>query len=121
MLPIVEAANEGTFDMAIKFRKGDVVTVRAVVRHNCEDDENSVAVDINGAYDAVWPLVQDVTMIQQQIVIGDRVKFTIPVPGEEPQGLDGLVLAISNDHAWIDIGGGDYCTRTLTSVERVES
>lgn len=100
----------------MKYRKGDIVSVKAVVRHNCEDDENSVAVDINGVYDAVWPRVQDVTVDQQKIEVGNDVKFV----GVDGGAGFGTVLAISNEHAWIDLGDGDYCTRLLSGLKRAE-
>jgi len=110
--------------MAIKFRAGDVVSVQGTVTYNYAEedgDDGHVHVEIPGAIRSdAYIKPQMLTVVQQTIVIGDLVKFTVPVPGEEPCSMDGRVLAISDGHAWIDLGGGEYCTRMLTSIERAE-
>lgn len=109
--------------MAIKFREGDTVTLSAVVRYNFDPAEDEhVALDVPGSISSnLWAKPEAVIIARQVIVIGDRVKFIVPAgPSGSEKWISGLVLAISNDHAWIDLGGGEYATRLLSSIQRDE-
>lgn len=117
-----EAANEGTFDMAIKFRKGDIVSIQGSVKYDTAEDDTFVSVWIGATADTVMPKPSELTLVRQKIEIGDMVSFTLPPIGRDPEGVRvGRVLAISNDHLWLDLGGGEYCTRLSDKVERLEA
>lgn len=94
-----------------KFRKGDVVSVRGVVKHEQGDDER-IFVDIIGCHDTVWLKPTDMTLVQPMFEIGDSIYW-----GEHGAG---IILAIQDGHAWIGMESGDYCTRLLTAIERAE-
>ncbi len=109
----------------IKFRKGDIVSLQAMVRHDFKDGDEDVTIDIPGSLrNDNWIKPQFVTLVQQKIEVGDKVSFNLNPNLNPTQMADairvGQVLAISNDHAWIDLGGGDYCTRLLSTLHRVE-
>lgn len=96
-----------------KFRKGDIVSIRAVVKYD-QDGDGEVFVRPDEYYtDLVLP-VSAIIMHAQDIREGDCVRW---------DGIGqshGTVLAINGGHAWIDLHNGDFCTRTFSSVERVE-
>lgn len=99
----------------MKYRKGDEVTVRAVVKYD-QDDDTHVHLEINGHYQSVMLDKKLITMATPVFEVGDDVSWDAP-----PDHIGGgVILAISNDHAWIELGGGDYCTRMLTSLTRNE-
>ncbi len=99
----------------MKYRAGDVVTVKGVVKLNFDAADDSVSIEIPGEYEPIWANPEDVTLVHSKIVLGDLVKFVAPTGLES-----GRVLAISNDHAWIDLGDGEYATRLLSSIQRDE-
>lgn len=108
----------------MKFRAGDIVSVRATVKHNFNEGDDDVALAfsegiIGGA--SFWAAPHLLTVVKQGIVIGDNVVFGVTDPDGAGRPVKGTVLAICNGHAWIDLGGGDYCTRTLSSIERAEA
>lgn len=105
--------------MAIKFRKGDVVSLQAVVRHDFAEGDDDVTVDIDGALRSDnWVKLQFVTIVRQKIEVGDRVEFHAD-PSDAETYHCGNVLAICNDHAWID-SGAEYFTRRLDDIRRAE-
>lgn len=112
----VEAANEGTFDMAIKFRKGDIVLIQGTVKYDTTEDDTFVSVWIGATADTVLPKPSEVELFKQHIEIGDMVSFNLNADASRV----GRVLAIDNDHVWVDLGGGDYCTRTVHIVTRCD-
>lgn len=100
----------------MKYRKGDQVTVRAVVKFN-QDDDTHVHLEINGHYQSVMLDQKLITMTMPVFEVGDDVSWLQPDPS---LSAGGVILAISDDHAWIELGGGDYCTRMLSTLTRDE-
>ena len=107
----------------MKFRKGDIVSLRGTVKHNfdpCDGEKDTrVFVDIVGSHETIWIKPEDLKLIQQVMEVGDSVRWPHHVHADK--FLYGVILAISDGHAWIDYGIGEYCTRTTTSIERVEA
>lgn len=99
----------------MKYRKGDAVTVLAVVKFD-QDDDTHVHIEINGHYQSVMLDQKLITMAKPLFEVGDDVSWD----AEACQAAGGVILAISNDHAWIELGGGDYCTRMLSTLTRNE-
>jgi len=95
----------------MNYRKGDIVSVLGIVRHD-EGDDDGVFVDITDRHDTLWVSPKGLTLVAAKFEVGDKCQF---------MDFSGIVLAISDGHAWIDMGGGNYCTRQLTSIERIES
>ena len=99
----------------MKYRKGDKVSVTGTVTHDQREDKE-VFVRLDGYYTDIMLPAANFTLVQPRFDVGDTV-----VLAEGPcQGQRGEILAMQNDHAWIDLGGGDYCTRMLSSIKRVE-
>lgn len=105
----------------MNFRKGDTVSVRGTVKYSYDEGDNDkrVFVDVIGSHETLWIKPEDLTLVSQVFEVGDSVRWPINVEGAAPF-LYGTVLAIANDHAWIEFGSCEYCTRLLTSIERVE-
>lgn len=95
------------------YRKGDRVSIQGIVKHNQGDDKR-IFIDVVGSYETLWMEPGHLTLVTPLFEIGDKCKW-----GDHGRG---DILSIANDHAWIiTAGGGDYCTRLLTSIERVDS
>jgi len=100
----------------MNYRKGDKVSVLGIVKHNQNEDKN-IFVDVIGSHETLWLEPKDMTLVAPMFEVGDECQW-----GGTGESLGiGTVLAISDGHAWIDRGGGDYCTRMLTTIERVDS
>lgn len=107
----------------MKFRKGDVVSICGTVEydHGTGDDTDMLFIKIKGHYTSLG-LTPDhfdetkLTLVLPRFDVGDSVCFKI---GADENYVYGVILAISDGHAWIDYQSGDFCTRTLTSIERV--
>jgi hypothetical protein len=98
-----------------KFRKGDVLLLKVTVKHDTNAEDGEITVMQVDGYAPIYAKVADTELVHQFIEIGDRVLWT----GRSDEDF-GTVLAVANDHAWIDLGGGDYCTRTLSSIYRAK-
>ncbi len=105
----------------MNFRKGDTVSLQGVIKHNYDetDSDKRVFVDVIGSHDTLWMKPEDITLVGQLFEVGDSARWLVS-GGQEVSYQYGTVLAINDDHAWIDLGNGDYCTRLLTTIERVE-
>jgi hypothetical protein len=104
------------------FRKGDIVTVRGTVEYDYGAAEDKLLfIKVPGFYQSValspdqWKNA-GLALVQPRFDVGDDVRWSDRGGNVAGQG---TILAISNDHAWIDIGGGGYCTRMLGTIERV--
>ena len=99
----------------MNYRKGDVVSVQGVVKHdfNKDDPEHRVFVDIPGTYETLWMEPSSLTLVQHHFEIGDSVTW-------DEHGA-GIIHAIKDHHAWIGMASGDYCTRLLTSIKRADA
>ena len=104
----------------MNYRKGDKVSVLGIVKHNQNEDKN-IFVDVIGSHDTLWLKPEDMTLVEPMFEVGDGCTFTYTSTGAGETTGTGVILAISDGHAWIDRGGGDYCTRMLTTIERVDS
>ncbi len=98
----------------MKFRKGDIVSMQGAIKYDADDKER-VFVRVDGSTEELWVKQEILTLVQPHFEVGDQASWRI---GEGFQY--GTVIGLANDHAWIDLGGGDYCTRTLSSIGRVE-
>lgn len=108
----------------MQFRKGDVVSVNGTVEYDFnggDSDDKLLFIKVSGHFQTMG-LTPDyfdgagLKLVQATFEIGDDVSW----PTEASQVGGGVILSISNGHAWIELGGGDYCTRTLTSLTRNE-
>lgn len=99
----------------MKYRAGDKVTVRAVVKYDQSDDTH-VHLEIEGHYQSVMLAQKLITMATPLFEVGDDVSWDAAAC----QVGGGVILAISSEHAWIELGGGDYCTRMLSTLTRNE-
>lgn len=103
-----------------KFRKGDKVTIVGTIKHNQGDDiDKNVFIEIAGYHSDVWINPELVTLVQPSFEIGDECTWMTNDAGG--YGVGGTILAIRDGHAWIDMGGGAYCTRLLSTIQRVDS
>ncbi len=104
----------------MNFRKGDTVSLQGIVKHNFDasDADKRVFVDVIGSHETLWLKPDDITLVGQLFEVGDSARWL--VSGDADTFQYGVILAINDGHAWIDMGGGDYCTRLLTAIERVE-
>lgn len=94
--------------MTMRFRKGDKVSLIAIVTHDCEDDEKDVFLRLVDDFRDVIVPFEHVTMVEPRFEVGDSVAW---------RGGHGTILAIHDAYAWICNAG--YCTRHLTSITRV--
>ena len=101
----------------MNFRKGDKVSLIGIVKHNQSDDKERIFVDIVDSHETVWLKPYELKMVEPLFEVGDQCAWD--KDGENSR--EGTILAINHGHAWIDLGGGDYCTRLLTAIERVET
>ena len=97
----------------MNYRKGDIVNVQGIVKHNFEhiDGDKRVFVDIIGSYETIWIKPEDVTLVQPMFETGEQVRW-------DEHGT-GTIIAINDGHAWIGMDSGDYCTRMLSAIERM--
>ena len=95
----------------MNFRKGDHVSIVGIVKHNVEAGEK-IFVELPGYHSDIWVSPDVLTLVQAHFDVGDKCQWA---------DITGIILAISDGHAWIDRGGGDYCTRLLMTIERVDS
>lgn len=108
----------------MKFRKGDVVSICGTVEYDrgmTGDDTDMLFIKINGNYTSLGLTPNHfegakLTLVLPRFDVGDSVRFKI---GTDEKYFYGIILAISDGHAWIDYQSGDYCTRLLTSIEIV--
>lgn len=96
----------------MNYRKGDIVSVLATVKHDADDSKERLFLDVNGSHETLWLKPHEVTLVAPNFQVGDGVIWE--------DGL-GEILAISGDHAWIEYGNGNYCTRMLGSIKRSAS
>ena len=105
----------------MKYRKGDKVSIVGTVKHTPDDGER-VFIELPDYHSDIWINQESVKLVQANFEVGDKCRWD----GLDKCRWDGLiadcatVLAISDGHAWIDMGGGNYCTRMLTTIERVD-
>lgn len=106
----------------MNFRKGDTVSLLGLVKHNFEPDRDDadkrVFVDLIGSHETVWIRPVNLKLVRQVFEVGDHVRWL--QNAGEGLFLSGEILAISGEHAWIGMSDGNYCTRMLTSMERVD-
>lgn len=104
----------------MRFRKGDIVSVRGTVEYDCDTDDELLFIKVPGFYQSV-ALSPDywngagLTLVQPRFDVGDEVFWQDGVGNIAGRG---TILAISDGHAWIDMGCGAYCTRMLSTIER---
>ena len=99
----------------MKYRQGDKVSVLGIVKHNQSDDKR-VFVDVIGSHDTLWLEPKDMTLVAPMFEVGDRCDWEV-----DGGRNGGIILAVSDGHAWINLDGGYYCTRMLTTIERIDS
>lgn len=99
----------------MNYRKGDTVSIVGTVKHNQDDGNERVFIELPDYHTDIWIKPEFVTLVQANFEVGDKCRWV---------GLMAdcaTILAISESHAWIYCGGGDYCTRMLTTIEKVDS
>jgi hypothetical protein len=97
------------------FRKGDKVSVTGIVMYDPSPGKN-IFIDVGASKD-IWVDPDSIQLVQAYFEVGDECSW----PGSLDQTMTGTALAISNGHAWIDMGDGQYCTRLLTKIDRIDS
>lgn len=101
-----------------KFRKGDRVTIEATVEGSFSlgDDELRIKIDdMWGSGPHYYAKLNDLTLKVAQFEIGDLIDWTF-----RDTIYRGEILAISNEHAWVDRGDGQYSTIWLSNATRVD-
>lgn len=102
--------------MAIKFRKGDIVSIQGTVQFNQEPEDDHIKVEIPDAIgNPVWVKPEAATVVRQKIDVGDMI-WTDSLGKELP----GKVISIHAGSAWIDVDGVMY-TYFIGSLKRAES
>jgi hypothetical protein len=106
--------------ITMNYRKGDKVSIVGTVKYT-SDGKEKIFIELPDYHTDIWVRPDVVTLVQADFEVGDKCTW----PNlDEPIGENkhtGTVLAVSDGHAWIDRGSGDYCTRILTTIERVDS
>jgi hypothetical protein len=95
----------------MNLRKGDQVSVVGIVKHTPDEGER-VFIRLPDYHSDIWVSQDSVKLVQADFEVGDSCVW-------DGDGR-GAILSIYNGHAWIDMGGGNYCTRLLTAIERVD-
>ena len=99
----------------MKLRKGDTVSIIGTVKHTPDIGER-VFIELPDYHTDIWVRQDVVKLMQADFEVGDKCTWI----GVGELHFSGIILAINNDHAWIDREDGDYCTRLLTAIERVD-
>lgn len=98
----------------MQFRKGDVVSVRGTVKYDIDEGEDRLFVRVDGGTEDLWVKAASVTMVRQSFEVDDWVMW-----GEGfLTGECGQIVGISGEHAWIDMGSGNYATRHFGAIQR---
>jgi hypothetical protein len=97
----------------MSYRKGDKVSIFGIIKHRQSSEDTQVAIEVIGYYQTIWLELEHLTLVTPLFEVGDKCTW-----GDHGRG---DILSIANDHAWIITAGGDYCTRLLTSIERVDA
>ncbi|WP_146119559.1 hypothetical protein [Phyllobacterium phragmitis] len=69
-----------------------------------------------GGYSDLYVKTDSARIVRHNIEVGD----TVDLRGEILDPCRGVVLSISNDHLWVDLGGGDYGTWWIDKVSRID-
>lgn len=86
--------------MTALLRTGDIVGLTGKVRHNQNDDDDFVFVDVDGHHTALMLKPEKISLIAPRIDIGERVRWT--------NGNEGKVLASDVDKLWVKLDDGSY-------------
>lgn len=98
-------------DPNFRLVKGDVVSVEGVVKYDQDADDERVFVVMPGAFNDLHVKPAGLTLVRQNIRVGDRV---------DAYGLGiGEVLAINGEWAWVEIDGSSPVTRRVSSLARL--
>lgn len=95
-----------------KFRKGDQVTIVAIVESAFS--ECDLRLRMPEHYADIYAKEGQVTMLRPHIEVGDRIAWDA-----SEKTWSGEVLAIADDHAWVSLGDGNYSTVWLSNVRRL--
>lgn len=98
-------------DPNFRLVKGDVVSVEGVVKYDQDADDDRVFVVVPGAFNDLHLKPADLTLVRQNIRVGDRVSTSGYEAGE--------VLSVAGEWAWVDFDGGSPITRHLHSLTRL--
>lgn len=96
-----------------KFRKGDTVTVVAIVESAFS--ECDLRLRMPEHYADIYAKEGHVTMLRPHIEVGDMIEWDA-----SEKTWSGEVLAIADDHAWVSLGDGNYSTVWLSNVRRLD-
>lgn len=103
--------------MTAALRKGDVVSVNGVVLSDPNDFNGTMKVRVKvEPYHDIYVLAAHVNMVRPEFQEGDKVQWG-ENDLEEP--FSGQVLAIANDHLWVDRGDGNFSTVWINEASRV--
>lgn len=100
-------------EQAMKFRKGDTVSVSGTVEFGGVD---YVRVKFEEAYTTVTFQPKEVTMVLPSFEVGDRVSV---LSRDRQTRVHGNILALAVEHAWIDCGGA-FVTAKFDHLSRIE-
>ena len=83
-------------------RTGDIIGLTGKVRHNQNNDDDFVFIDIDGHHTALMLKSEKITLIAPRIDVGERVRWT--------NGSEGVVKAADGDKLWVLADTGQYVT-----------
>lgn len=109
----------------INFREGDIVTLEAKLDYIHPDDKQ-IRLSVIGSLGPTYVARNNVNLAKPVIEVGDTVRLkkgrisNNPVGPPSPvEDVDGFVLSVAADHAWVEIAAGVFGTWWLPNVERI--
>lgn len=101
-------------EVAKKFRKGDVVAVRAIVAGTDYGHDNiKVYAESASEYSSFYASREDLTLVIPKFEVGDRVRFPSRISKASDGRVGGTVLATHEDVVWI----GDFVPNDVITDE----
>lgn len=106
----------------IKFRKGDVVSVKATVRMDFYGkDDDYVYLDVPGHYNGISLKPERVDLVKPALEHGDTVQVPCSIPGDPRPSLTAKVMAVADDMVWVQSENGSFDTVNYRDVVRVDA
>jgi hypothetical protein len=111
--------------MTHHYRKGDIVTVKAVILSNSKDgdnDANNVYLQPLGHYTGIFVDPESVTLVQPFFAAGERVQKKCDKPETSNRQhtwtpVRGTVVAMNEDAVWVKFDHGQHGTVPAVDLE----
>jgi nucleoside phosphorylase len=101
--------------MTQKYRKGDIVTVKAVVQRDFTLDEGEqVYLTPRGHYTSIFVDPDAVAIVQPYFAAGERVQTKTSKPRNPVRG---TVIAMNDDAVWVKFDHGKHGTVPAVELE----